>query len=501
MPSVNDRKPRSAGVFSARGLFVIGALVVLVAGGAGGYWQWRYALPPKIDTIGPIHQLTAETTGGLAFDSPDNAVNGYRALFMDLLGLSGAMHDTRTPDAGNALYAEWWSMRKDLAVDALLKGEWGDPRHAEPMARLARLRPILDALDDAVDAEGFRARYSASGDIYNPSDGREIVEGVDILLPHLSPFRALGELNAAQMRVSAQGGDWADLARRAGAGLRHANHCAAEPFIISAMVGVSLHAQLFQELRFIANELALPPEVCDALIAEIEAAGEPPSLLTSLESDRLCLPSSIRWYYIEESGGGPLWADFWIARFGGPSPRVAMRDGERYYEEMKRYAAMPYAERSSAVPPDPGEAKWFIGSFWRVIDQHDTVRAQRAATIAILRLERFHALNGSWPANLEEAMTREQTLEPVTGAPFIYLLGADGMRPEIKGDKAEAYLPSDLALARTKNMAFEKEEELAGPGWPFTLLAPTEAMFVKDPEFTTRRGVIWEPPVRDASLR
>ncbi len=499
MAQRSERNHRTTGLFSPRGLVIVTVGVFTLAAAGGGAWQWWFGLPPEIDGPATMNRVAAERFGDLAYDSPDNAVAHYRTLFVDVLGLPGAPQNWYQEDAGNSLLTQWQAARRDERLPNLVKGEWNDPRQDRGKRLLAQMRPILDPLDLAADAPRFRPRYSASGDIFNPDDSGGPIGPIDITLSHLGLFRSINELNAIFLRAAANDDDWAGVTRRVRTGMGHARHTACEPFLISSMVALSIEHTTLQELRFTINEHDMPAHACDAIIEELERAPAH-DISFALDTERIAFPSVIRYTMISETGG-MFTPDYWRAVIENPPPRLALRDGERFHAEMEAYIALPHAERSSQPIPDAGTAAYFLPGFGRVITQFEAVAAQRAATIVLLRLERFHALNGRWPATLEEAMTPAQAIEPVTGAPLIYLVGSDGLRPEIDDENAEAYLPSDLALARTKKMTFDRVVETAGPRWPFTLLAPTEALFVRDPEFTTRRGVFWEPPVRDHSLR
>jgi hypothetical protein len=488
MPNPNERKPRMHGVFSTRSLTATALAVLLIAFAGGGAVQWFYALPPKIDGAAFYNRVTAEATGDLPFDSPHNAVVHYRTLAIDVLGYTGA-NDWYGAQTDHPLRRRWRDLWKDRTLLNLTKGDWDDPGLTKSRELLSTLRPVIEALDTAADARAFRPRYSASGDIFNPDDSSDPIGPVEMRLTHIGLFRSLAEFNAVHIRASSHTQDWPDVVRRVRTGLRHTRHLTSEPLPWAAYWGVTMESGTLSEVCHMINEHDLPLGVCDELIAELEEAGPMGSLATTLRVQRSTFPSMVRYIMLEDTGGvGSMY--FWTSLMYAPPTRFALRDGDRFFDELEAHLALPYAERSIRPIPNAGAAAYYLPAFGRVIDELDGAAARRAATLALLRLERFHALNGRWPATLGEAMTPEQALEPVTGKPFVYLVGSDGMRPEVKGDDTTPYLPSDLALARTRVITFEEEEELAGPRWPFTLLAPTEAMFVRDSEFTTRREAL-----------
>lgn len=487
--NLSAREPIRHRLLSPRAAGSGAALLLLLAVGAGIYWTHRFALPPSEDALPRLHAMSAEATGGLAFDSSDNAVVRYRVAIVDLLGLDSTRERWR--GGGNDLYRRWQEARRDDSINRLRLGVWGDPRHVTGLAMLAELRPVLDALDVASDAPHFRPRYSSSGDIFRPSDDGEPVEAVDILLRHLSVFRQFGELNAMRLRAAANTGDWDDAVRAVRTGLRMARHIAEEPFAISMLVGLSIDGITLDELRLTLGEVDMPPQVCDAMVAEIDAAGDLAVTPGFAASERMALGGAIRAVLLEEGGRNPFALRYWEARFGYPPPRDAMRDGARYFEALERFAAMSYAERTAEGPPTPGAAGWFIGAFAQTFQTADVFRTERAATVALLLLERHHRLTGAWPATLEQAMAPERAIEPNSRAPFVYLPGSDGLRPEGRGTVGD-FTPSARAVAATQAFALFEAPEGVGPRWAFTLLAPAEAVFVRDPEFTRRRGPIVE---------
>lgn len=476
---MGERDSNLHGLISPRAACWVLGVVLAVSVGLGGWWRWRCALPAKVDALPAFNALAGEASG-ISLDSPDNALPRYRALWMDTLGLPGAMFDTFDADVGNALYRDWRTAQR-ASYNNLLHGEWGDPRHGQRKAVLAGLRPILDALDSAADAPAFRAPYTSSHDIFNPAAPGEPQGAPEILLPHLSMLRQLGLLNTIQMRASAHAGDWDDVARRVRTGMRTAGHAWSEPVLISALVGVAIEALLLEEVRMTLLEHDVPGAACDALIAEIEGVGEPPSLVAALRGERLAMPAVIRWVIEEASGtSGPASVTYWQARFNNPPPRAALRDGQKFYEQFEAYAAMTHAERAGALPPNPGKAAQFVPGARTILTQHDIIVASRAATLTLLRLERFHAAHGRWPASLAEAMPEDQTIEPVTGAPFVYRPGPDAA--------ANAAPPA-------RERAPGDPPPHVGARWPFTLMAPQEATtFLSDPQFTRRRTEIEPDP-------
>jgi hypothetical protein len=482
------REPIRHIVLSPRVVAVGILTVLLLAAGAGVYWQWRFALPAKTNDLPAIHAFTAEVTDGLAFDSPDNALVRYRALFMGTLGTPGAQVSVHraVEGVGNDLFRNWVGVRVDQSLARLREGEWGDPRHDPIVQRMTEFRPILDGLDHAADATHFRARYTASGDTFNPSDEDTPLSAIEVLISHLSLARALGELNAAQLRVSANTGAWDDVVQRVRSGVRLSEHSSQEPFLLSLLVAATTEREVLEELRLVLRETSPPPGALDAMIDSIEMLDPPAPIATRLPMELLGLIASIRWEWDMEQGD-MFSAYYWSQRLSSPPPRDSVRDARRYCAELAAYSSRSRAQRNASVPPDPGAAAYYMWSSDRVIDARDAQITERAGTLALLRILRFEREHGRLPRTLDEAMTTEQATDPVTGVQFTYLVGRDGMRA--------ADPTNDAAIASAFSRNHQNPTVPVGERWTFTLHAPLEAAaYLKTVELTQRRAEIYIPP-------
>lgn len=462
------------------------ALILLLASAAGVYWHWRFGLPPRTDDLRAIHAASATITNDLPFDSPDNALHRYRALFIDVLGAPGADIPFHGSSNERETLRLWRQAQRNNVFSNLRAGEWGDPRHAPMLSLLPAFRPVLDALDHAAELERFRPRYSSSGDVFNPVKDKGPVSATEVQQSHISAFRFLGLVNAAQMRVSAHSGDWADVEQRVRSGRRLASHLGDEPFLFSLVIGASVDATTLEELRLILGETEPPRSTIDALI-DLVATPEPqPMRAARLELEKRRLVGEVRWAF--GSDAGDVWTSyFWETRFESESPRRIIRDGNRYIDEMARYMALSRDERDRAAPPDAGAAADYVWPLDRAFASLDQAITQRAGTLALLRILRFEREHGRLPRTLDEAMTTEQATDPVTGKPFVYLIGRDGMRevdPTL--DETSGVRTHPLAPAVASPV---------GPRWRFTLHAPLEAAaYMSNVELTRRRGEIYIHP-------
>lgn len=410
-------------------LIAIIAFVLIVSVGVGGFVWWRFGVPAAGDTLGPMNRLAEENAGGMAIDSPDNALHHYRAIVLDDLGLAAAEEYDQPRDSGNRRFAIWRRWHDDDVYGELLWGDGAAFARPEIVADLEELRPILTRLDRAADAGAFRALYTASGDIFKPGPTHDPMGDSGVLVPQVGMYRRLGQLNAVRLRASVVHDDWTGLVRSTRTGLRHARHIAAEPYLMAGITALTCDEMTFDEIAFAALKHELPLDVCRDLIDELDEAG-PLTLEDGLKGEVVFLPSVFSYMITSRWDDGPLWtADFWRSRFDQPPPRVAIHHGMRYLRVLASIATLPWHERTSHTMPPKGAATNFVDMYERALREGDRRRTQRAAVRLLLLLERHHALTGQWPAALEDIMPREETLDPNTLTPFVYALTPEGPFP------------------------------------------------------------------------
>lgn len=422
--------------------------VLLVALGAaaclalcvGVFWYFRLALPPERDALPHVNAMMAEASGGVDLDSDDNAVTHLRRMYDRTLGVTRMLGPSGAP-SGNDLYQEWRDRRQDDSLKNLTLGAWDDPRHDAAKGLLPRLRPVLDALDRASDAPGYRVEYTSSGDIFAPARPSGPTSSIDILLPHISEWRALGTLNAAAMRASANEGDWDDAARRVRTGVRFARHVWSEVFIINPVVAMSVEELVLHEVRFAAFEHDIPADALREMIRAIEDAGGPVSFEPALRAEVITLPDIVREKTLHIAGGSPRSLEHWVRRLREPSPRLAVRDGLAHYREAIEHERLSPAQRAATPLPTPRGAGANYVSSLLFFQMRDRLLTKRAATLAALRIALFRAERGRVPTTLDEAMTRERTLDPVSGEPFLYEVGADAAAYRLFAPPGATHVP------------------------------------------------------------
>jgi hypothetical protein len=400
-----------------------------------------------------MNERAHELSGGIALDDPHNALRHISSLYTDGLGVKSATPPADNERVGNDRYAIWRVWEKEHRfLNALEAAEVRQLQDGD-LADLRMFKRLLAHLDLAADSIAYRAPYSASGDILNPTSLAESDEAFGISVPHTAMFRNLGTLNVIEMRLAVERNDWPEVVRRVKTGIRLARHLRSEPYAFATVLSLSIERTTLRQLRLIALEYEISIDAAQSLLALLRSEGEPPSAHVALLSDKILLPSTIVYVITDRRKDHDWWSlESWRYQFEQPRASGAIADGLRYLDAMSAFAASPRHKRATVDVPSPGSAEFVTGGYGRIIDENDAARTEHHATRIILLLERHHALTGEWPAALEDIMPHEETLDPNTLAPFGYTLTPGGP-------------------------------------FPFSLLAPPEADFIReeDRDFTKPR--------------
>lgn len=128
-------------------------------------------------------------------------------------------------------------------------------------------------------------------------------------------------------------------------------------------------------------------------------------------------------------------------------PRAGLRAGAAYYRSILEYERLSPGDRLGVTPPTPqAPGADYVANVNRVIAKRDNLLTKRAATLAALRIALFRAEHGRLPSTLDEAMTREQTLDPVSGEPFDYETEADGATHRLRTPPGATHVPDHERL-------------------------------------------------------
>jgi hypothetical protein len=356
----------------------------------------------------------------------------YLAIFRDTLGM------TTYGDYGATDLAGTFQLLTRGAFGRLYADDFTDPRIAEQLAILERLEPVLDAFRHATNAPNCRAPiFPDEGMLLTlrntpveildakPGDATSYYSNpTRMLFPHF--LRLVG----ADARASARRGDFeraVDNYRRL---LIMSEHAAATPLVLGQRERFRIVDFTLREIRRTVLETDWPVESVDQLLGILD-----PSVRAYRLGDYFQRSAGINAELvarelqaaIDQGRSKPDWRQLWG---GGPNPDRRRHATETYYLAIAGVADMPKEVRVVTIDPAlESESEIAVGECRMLMQARDQALGMLAGTRVILKLERHHARTGEWPDALEDIMTREETLEPNSGAPFVFSRMRNGPRP------------------------------------------------------------------------
>ncbi len=325
--------------------------------------------------------------GALAASQP-SGVNGWDGLRSFLMQSGVPRGSIPAADIGDA----WKQVhRMDLHPSELLQNEWDDPRLAQHRAALEEALVLLPALDEAMSAERFFVPYRWDGKTLTDVPDRR-GRALSTMQEHFTSFKLLGAINAAAMRRAAELGDWTEAAQRFETGLALAERMSRQLTLMEWIVGLSIEGVSHQEMRSLLNEMDVPDVACVAMLGDLDLHAAP-------------------------------WLDMAQVELGESIAASALANAG---EDAAMVAMMRKAQR---------EVMAIVRTTTR------RITAEAAATGVMLRLERFHAREGRWPATLVEAMTQEEATDPISERVFEYrLVEEEGRAYSLRFPAGAAYI-------------------------------------------------------------
>ena len=243
-------------------------------------------------------------------------------------------------------------------------------------------------------------------------------------------LRHIGEINSAAIRLDAAEGRWDRVAERVDFARAVARHALSLPTVSFAQTGLSIErgaisaaAREVRERRPGANEI-------DAILLAAGEAIDAASLIdAAMHGETLVVLDTVHLLHTQGlSQPGMLLA---------PPFEETRRRIESHLAATREWARESPALGVARREPKPSSGRRFgrsaifiefledmhLPTFVQSARQRATWRETEMLT---LRLERFRAEHRRLPTTLDEAMTPEQTLDPVSGVPFVYELSDDG---------------------------------------------------------------------------
>lgn len=305
------------------------------------------------------------------------------------------------------------------------------------------MAPVIDLLFEATRRERLHESYEDPLDLYPQLSWDQLWSFPNrMLLPELSVWTD-AELHRAVLR-----GDEARAAEALRASLRLYAYFLQRPDVVASMVIDTSFSKTTQILAQAALRGELSAGMCEALIDEIRAAGLPDRVDAApiVEDARLFeqrmaidMRNAMRRYGLVDRlefrlkrlkpQSQPLtpWGEFepqmlaWHQSLGAQAMERAI---DAYYAAVAEWWEAPHPDRalSPSLPSETTDAM-LTGNVvpWpRIRGPLDLMRSREAGTILLLRIEAHMAAHGRPPERLEDAAASEETIDPLTGRPFVY---------------------------------------------------------------------------------
>jgi hypothetical protein len=281
---------------------------------------------------------------------------------------------------------------------------------------------------------------------------------VSVVLPELGHARVLTRALAARFEIAISEGRPVDAVREFDRMLVVGRVHAFGGTLIERLVSIAITSRAGEHLRgaIVAGKLG-PAELKLAGESMARRLGDWPSLTLAIEGERLMARDSIDIVYssakgelqaqpnprrlavIQSMGGTPAGRD------GEPAlPELAKADelrerAEKVYDQMARAASLPRAKR---VGPDGPTLKdgltnrelvlqILLPAIDKAIQSSDQWATDRAATEAMVAIERFRARTGAYPNALSDLLPAELASEPLdawSGSALAYRREGEGYR-------------------------------------------------------------------------
>jgi len=258
---------------------------------------------------------------------------------------------------------------------------------------------------------------------------------LEVGLPMMKPFRDVSRMLAARARLRLAAGETEaaveDIVTLVCAG----RHLKSQPFLIEYLVGVSVRGKAYELL--IRLPQAAPDDVdYGAVLKSLRRVDRTPrSPKKQLGVERIVFLDALQRYCKDDDGDGqldkldlPAVDSVEFARPETIETLIEEYDGflERWYEVLGGdYAAsMRLAQELQQDLQARSHAPVrVLADFWRVIQLHRRLVAERSAARIVLRIHAFKREHGRWPNDLKETRAPSSIRrDPFSGKDFVYRL-------------------------------------------------------------------------------
>lgn len=421
----------------------IGVLVFVFLTSALSFGRIVHALRakpnPTIDSIALANALlAAETPPGA------NAWETVRSIIVDDLGVGASAPVT----------TDWLSRfdtaRRHNEYAWLEAGAWEDADRSEAVALLDDIRPLLAPLARTLEEPAFAIPITHAGDGLTgelDTQARRSITQAWFNQTEFAWLRRFPEVLGRMLRIDAQRGDWDSFLTNTRVVLRLSDGTMRGTTVYHTLVGYGNISATAREIAHALNEHDLPPTVLAALLSTIEEAAarfaDAESLL--IRAEMLDIRDLVQWTFTDDGAGdgrfipaefhrevGALSApnritDVILNLLGGA---VSRRQTLSTIDEAERrlHALIGAPPEQLITGADQFTRWWRTQSGFtseaplaeQALPWIASTSTRLAGVRLMLLIELHRARTGRTPANLEEAATPEDTIDPVSGRSFIY---------------------------------------------------------------------------------
>lgn len=261
------------------------------------------------------------------------------------------------------------------------------------------------------------------------------------LLPHASRMRGMARIFAARAKLRLTDGDADGAAQDLAVILRAGNHMRMQPSLIEYLVGVALSVTAYNTLQEMPR-LAGKPVDWEAVLNMLgkDDVFTPARPLNVIRAEKLTAWDILQRYGRDKNGDGKWDA----AAVPGateknqtfefpPDLPTGLKELEALYEKSNAlfggdYGTAMRAAKTLETELSSQKEKLLVAlmpSFWQAAQFQRGLVAERSAAHLIPRMHGFHAKNGRWPKDLQEAAAGEPAdirQDPFSGKDFGYRL-------------------------------------------------------------------------------
>lgn len=242
------------------------------------------------------------------------------------------------------------------------------------------------------------------------------------LLPELSEFRRWAKVEALDIALAAQEGDYARAVDDYRTVLLLSEQIRHRGFVLHFVTGTVM--QTFVNQQMVPLLPRLPARTCDRLVEAVrewDRKHVPPTQL--LSSEREVFLSTLHDLYEGNYPARRASAELGLAIRWGPrwlNLRRAAHEGETFFRQLEKEWRKPIVHQRRVPMPRHHVVQLLLSSYdvFSSYNAYAEVRVRLLACAAAVRAYRLR--HGSYPSSLQEAGVANLNKDPFTGGQFVY---------------------------------------------------------------------------------